>query len=381
MSDFKIQNALMNHYADRIKPVNPADPKTANVKYVDLNNNGQKDTGELLSENSNSDEFLKNIIYREKDVIKMQKVYEIVATVNSRTNALQNELESKLILKAALVVNEVPEAKIAEYIEKFDRLYMGYVQYKIDNNLHPSNKFQEIECLNKYLWKNGHLWRAVEQAFMLDKVIDNQLAYLADKYGRVEVGNCEGLTMLFNIMAVRAGIPAQSVFILGHIFSLYESRVIENTVSTGNNSKVFSKDNVVSAYKGIAASFYNIGFELSKKKEYDKAILAYEKAILLHPKYTSAYINIGFMYSNKKDYDKAIQFYEQALKVDPTRTSIYIDIGGAYVLKKDYDKAIEIYKYALHVDPQNSSAYNKIGIVYMMKGEFAKAMKAFKKEL
>ena len=55
------------------------------------------------------------------------------------------------------------------------------------------------------------------------------------------------------------------------------------------------------------------------KKEYDKAIIDYNKAIQLHPDYAAAYYNLGEAYSEKNEYEKAIVNYSKYIN-DAQRT-------------------------------------------------------------
>jgi tetratricopeptide (TPR) repeat protein len=94
-----------------------------------------------------------------------------------------------------------------------------------------------------------------------------------------------------------------------------------------------------------AEAYYNRGLAYQLKKEYDKAIADYTKAIEINPNDAEAYNNRGLAYGSKKEYDKAIADYTKAIEINPKYAEAYYNRGLAYFLKKEYDKAWEdVYK-------------------------------------
>jgi tetratricopeptide (TPR) repeat protein len=64
------------------------------------------------------------------------------------------------------------------------------------------------------------------------------------------------------------------------------------------------------------SSLYNIGVCYLKLKNYDKAILYLEEAILLKEE-SSYYFNLGYCHAVLKDYKKAIEYFKIAFKLNP----------------------------------------------------------------
>jgi tetratricopeptide (TPR) repeat protein len=284
--------------------------------------------------------------------------------------------------------------QISEYVEKFDRLYAGYVQFKLERNTKPANKLQEIECLNKYLWKNG-TGRAVEGANRFDQVLNNQLDYFENKSQKPGVGNCVGLTDLFNIMAIRAGIDVSTIIlsqhrlrtylesigmvlerVAGHQYSLHSGIVFENTGGAGLSIRL-SKDEVVSAYAGIASEFSNAGIMHFTQKEHEKAIAAFRTAIKLYPKNPDFYANLGNTYYFKRDYHQTLEAYNLASQLNPHNADYRICIGQCYLKLEKYDEAIEAFKIALELNPQDADAHYSLGNAYRDKKEYNQAIAAY----
>ena len=65
-----------------------------------------------------------------------------------------------------------------------------------------------------------------------------------------------------------------------------------------------------------AAGFLKRGRERLEKKDYDKAINGFTKAIALDSTSDEAFLNRGFAWSMKKEYEKAIADYTWALALE-----------------------------------------------------------------
>ena len=97
---------------------------------------------------------------------------------------------------------------------------------------------------------------------------------------------------------------------------------------------------------------------IAKKGEYDRAIVDYDKAIRLDPKYTRAYYSRGRAYRLKGEYDRAIADYDKDIRLDPENAKVYYySRGYAYSEKGEYDRAIVDYDKAIRLDPENAKVY------------------------
>ncbi len=85
--------------------------------------------------------------------------------------------------------------------------------------------------------------------------------------------------------------------------------------------------------------------------------------------------SLASAYSTSKDYDKAIMFYEKMLKTDTSDNFIRYQIANLYELKKDYRKAANRYKSLIKRDPEYAQAYIRLGKIYYEKGDYEEAKK------
>lgn len=110
------------------------------------------------------------------------------------------------------------------------------------------------------------------------------------------------------------------------------------------------------AVRYLEYSYSNRGAAYASKKQYEKAISDYDKAIELNPGYATAYYNRAVAYASKKQYDLAISDYNKVIELSPEDSIAYIGRETAYANKKHYDQAVSDNKKAIVSLPISSPA-------------------------
>jgi len=144
----------------------------------------------------------------------------------------------------------------------------------------------------------------------------------------------------------------------------------------------------------------------TKNKEYDEAILYYEKAIELKPDYGfkecwekaieldpddgSAYNSLGYVYYKQGNHTKAIELIEKAIELDPDYVNysvlggVYESLGDAYYEQGNYTKAIQSYEKTIDFEVYfkfKSYDYVKLGLAYKAQGNTTKAIQSYEKAI
>ena len=109
-----------------------------------------------------------------------------------------------------------------------------------------------------------------------------------------------------------------------------------------------------------ARDFNQRGGANLQKRDYDKAILDYNRAIEIDPKDARIRMNRGTAYMRKFDYEKAISDYDQAIQLDPKEARVRINRGTAHIRRLEYDKAISDYDHAISLNPRDATAYKNL---------------------
>ena len=187
------------------------------------------------------------------------------------------------------------ENLIANYIAKLDHLYEKVAR----EFMAPGGPVEKARGLFEGLWaKKPHRYRS-HGPFKIYQVIDAQMNDSAQI-----VGNCLGLTLLYNCLIKRPGIKANAIYIenafdIGpHVLTLISiddnTIDIENILPNGFDYKghLDNPSRIKWGDKELVADIYlSLGNECSEKGEFPEALRNYEKAIALNPEYEKAHLN------------------------------------------------------------------------------------------
>jgi ATP-dependent 26S proteasome regulatory subunit/Flp pilus assembly protein TadD len=126
-----------------------------------------------------------------------------------------------------------------------------------------------------------------------------------------------------------------------------------------------------------ARTYYHRGNTYYEKGDYERAIEAYNTAIILNPTFSEAYFNRGLCHYNLKNFDKGIADYAKSADLDPKNPVIYNNRGDAYYRKQDFNAAIEDYDRALALNPKYLKAFYNRGLAYACLQDYEKAVEDF----
>ena len=132
--------------------------------------------------------------------------------------------------------------------------------------------------------------------------------------------------------------------------------------------------------KSMIAEFYESeGSAYLEKRQYDKAIFNFNRAIEMNTADASAYYNRGRAYGEQGQYDQAISDYSKALEINRMYGDTYFYRGLAYHAKGQYNQAISDYTKALEINPGDGGTYYARGFTYYFRGEYLKSLVDIKK--
>ena len=146
----------------------------------------------------------------------------------------------------------------------------------------------------------------------------------------------------------------------------YDKRELEKAIEEYTKAIELDPKNA-EAYRGRGNSYRR----LFKDTE---ALADLNKAIQLNPKDSTAYRGRGSTYAGMRRYELAIADYNKAIELDPKNSDAYASRGNVYQSMSKFPQAIADYNKAIELDPKNSDAYANRGFYYLKRGKFTQSL-------
>lgn len=189
----------------------------------------------------------------------------------------------------------VGERYIAHYQHLFSELKRAFLDQV---NLSDDPVIRAKQAFD-WLWQKKPNRYQPKGLYKLSDVVESQLSQ-----EKPAVGNCLGLTILYNCLLRRIGVEAKALhleyaFGMGsHILSLvpggHTEIHIENIFQQGFDYKGHLKNPSATRWEDwevVADIYHSFGNELFERGEFTKALTNYDKAIELNPLYEKAKLN------------------------------------------------------------------------------------------
>ena len=147
--------------------------------------------------------------------------------------------------------------------------------------------------------------------------------------------------------------------------------------------------------KPSPADYNTLGIFYYEKKEAEKAIHAFEKALHIAPYHKAARRNLhqllrakGFKALAAKDFETATTTFERVLRMDPLDAPTYQLMGNGYAQVGQFETAINYYQKAIDINPVDAltkhhlaECYNNYGVALRNRGEWDAAIDAYRNAL
>ena len=164
------------------------------------------------------------------------------------------------------------------------------------------------------------------------------------------------------------------------------------TLTSGFINEAIEESKVlINKYKDNSICYYRLGFAYKENKDFDNAIINFNKAIELNPynsKYKDEIRNISNVEMLKgkdaydlKDYQMALDYFNKALEYDPSNSAAMFRIGNIYYAIKEYKKAANVLQGGLKINNRNYKVLYMVGKCYVAMNEYEKALDFFDKTI
>jgi tetratricopeptide (TPR) repeat protein len=228
----------------------------------------------------------------------------------------------------------------------------------------------------------------LDKAELLDSKDINLYICKTDAYLALEMEE-EAISLLQNALTIFEGEERiELLFELGDVYDYYEDfdKVFESlkmilelepnneealykicfwTDFTGRNEEgITLHTNIIDNFPYNHLAWFNLGAAYQGIKLYEKAIDAYNYAIVIDEKFDYAYRNIGDAYIRLRKYKEAIEVLSKVVELAKPEDVILEAIGYCYDRLKNYSQARLYYRKAIHLNPSNTMLFYKMACTY-----------------
>jgi tetratricopeptide (TPR) repeat protein len=145
---------------------------------------------------------------------------------------------------------------------------------------------------------------------------------------------------------------------------------------TGRNEEsIRLHQKIIEDYPYNELAWFNLAAAYQGLKLYEKAIDAYQYAVVIDEKFDYAYRNMGDAYIRMRKYKDAIEVLEKVLELTRPEEVIYEAIGHCYHRLGKFAQARFNYRKASHMNPQDSKLNYKIALTYINEEQWESAIK------
>jgi len=180
------------------------------------------------------------------------------------------------------------------------------------------------------------------------------------------------ISIMFNVGQVGDYLMSDKLLNFASLgFCAFIALAVESAVQWRKEALVFVA--VLAAFYS-GSTFSHLRFWKNDTAYFDKALESAPGFYLLH------YIRAG-LYASEKDYDSAILEYERTIQLNPRYSYAYSNLGSAKNVKGDVVGALAAWDKASWADPANPVPYYNIGMVLEQRGELRGASRMYQRYL
>jgi len=138
-------------------------------------------------------------------------------------------------------------------------------------------------------------------------------------------------------------------------------------------------DYVIAIKENFAPAYFNKANSLANQGRYKEAIHCYEETFKLEKPEAITYCYIGECYEKLKNFDQALINYNRAIAIDPNLSDAWMGMGIVLDQQDKLTEGIHYLKKAVELSKENADYYYVIGDAYQKLGFFEEAESAYKK--
>ena len=131
----------------------------------------------------------------------------------------------------------------------------------------------------------------------------------------------------------------------------------------------------------LAGSHSNLGNTLAYLGRIDAAEACYQKAIEIDPNFADPQNNLASLFARRGEFEQAKLHYQRALQIKPDYPEAHNNLANIFARRKQLDAAIPHYREALKLKPDYAEAHNNLGFALASIGQVDEAIEHYQKSV
>jgi tetratricopeptide (TPR) repeat protein len=134
----------------------------------------------------------------------------------------------------------------------------------------------------------------------------------------------------------------------------------------------------VSIKPDFADAWYNHGNASKELKQYENALVSYDKAISIKNDYADALVNRGNVLQDLKLYEKALESFDKAICIKPDCVEAWSSRGNVLQDLKKFDLALSSHDKAISINSVDPQSYYNRSLLRLMLRDFDEGYRDYK---
>ncbi|MGK7914528.1 MAG: tetratricopeptide repeat protein, partial [Prochloraceae cyanobacterium] len=131
----------------------------------------------------------------------------------------------------------------------------------------------------------------------------------------------------------------------------------------------------------LIAVYLKLAQVLLKAGEPQQALLTYQEGIEHNPQSHQLHFNLGICLTEQNNWQQATDCFRQALQLKPDYWEALHNLGGALSQQKLWSEAVDVYRQAINLKPDNPWSYNDLGLILLRSDKPDEAIAVLRKAI
>jgi protein O-GlcNAc transferase len=128
-------------------------------------------------------------------------------------------------------------------------------------------------------------------------------------------------------------------------------------------------------------TFFNLGNAYIEVASYEKAVLNYQKSLIIKPKNDVVFDGLGKAFCNLNNFEEALNNYKKAIKLNKNNDRYYCNQGISLIELKLFDQALKSFEKAIEINDQELYYFYNLGLVQFNLEKYEDSLVSFDKAI